>query len=72
MNAIGFTGTVGEVVWKSLTKPMTVVAVPLGLINFLPIGSLQPKAFAAVSLITIVLASLSPSFSIFPFKSRMP
>lgn len=44
MNAIGFTGTVGEVVWKSLTKPMTVVAVPLGLINFLPIGSLQPKA----------------------------
>ena len=65
-------GVVGDVVWKSFTKPITVVPVPLGLISFFPIGSFHQSALAAASLITIVPASLSPSFSIFPFKRRMP
>ena len=49
MNAIGFTGTVGEVVWKSLTKPMTVVAVPLGLINFFTVGEDECRAWTVHS-----------------------
>ena len=42
-------GVVGDVVWKSFTKPITVVPVPLGLISFFPIGSFHPSALAAVS-----------------------
>ena len=42
-------GVVGDVVWKSFTKPITVVPVPLGLISFFPIGSFHPSALAAAS-----------------------